>query len=266
MISARAVTCAGVGRTFRLGDRDVAALDGFDLTVPGRGFVALIGPSGCGKSTVLRMIAGLDHPTAGHIDVDGRAPDELRRERKIGVAFQDPSLLPWRTVTGNIRLALDLVGRRGERKTVADIIDLVGLGDFARARPAQLSGGMRQRVAIARALVTEPDLLLLDEPFGALDALTRQQLNDELQRIWLARPTTTVLVTHSIAEAVYLADEVAVMSPRPGRVVSRTMVPFARPRSEDVLLTDEFHKLVDDVSVALRGSEAGAPIAPPDVP
>jgi NitT/TauT family transport system ATP-binding protein len=249
------ITCTGLGRTFPLRDGEVEALSGFDLTVPGGGFTALIGPSGCGKSTALRLIAGLDTPTVGTIDVDGRTPDEVRRERRIGVAFQDPSLLPWRTVRGNIRLALDLVGRRREPQAVDEMIELVGLTRFADARPAQLSGGMRQRVAIARALVTSPDVLLLDEPFGALDALTRQQLNDELARIWTAKVTTTVLVTHSIAEAIYLADEVVVMSPRPGRIVERVAVPFPRPRTEELTTTSEFHELVDHVGTALRRIE-----------
>ena len=249
------VDVVGVGRTFALGAGEVVALAGFDLHVPPGGFCALIGPSGCGKSTALRLVAGLDHPDEGSIDMAGASPDELRRQRRIGVAFQDPSLLPWRSVAANIRLALELVGRRYEPGAVAELIELVGLGGFEKARPAQLSGGMRQRVAIARALVTEPDLLLLDEPFGALDALTRQQLNDELQRIWTARGTTTLLVTHSIPEAVYVADEVVVMSPRPGRVVARHPVGFARPRTRALLLTDEFHSAVETVSASLHRSE-----------
>ena len=249
------VDVSGVGRTFALGTGEVTALRGFDLHVPPGGFCALIGPSGCGKSTALRLVAGLDQPDEGSIDMDGASPDELRRQQRIGVAFQDPSLLPWRSVAANIRLALELVGRRHEQQAVAELIELVGLGGFEKARPAQLSGGMRQRVAIARALVTEPDLLLLDEPFGALDALTRQQLNDELQRIWTARGTTTLLVTHSIPEAVYVADEVVVMSPRPGRVVARHPVGFARPRTRALLLADEFHSAVETVSASLHRSE-----------
>ena len=249
------VDVVGVGRTFALGDGEVTALRGLDMHVRPGGFTALIGPSGCGKSTALRLVAGLDMPDEGTIDMDGSSPDEMRRGRRIGVAFQDPSLLPWRTVSTNIRLALELVGRRLDSEAVTELIELVGLEGFEKARPAQLSGGMRQRVAIARSLVTEPDLLLLDEPFGALDALTRQQLNDELQRIWTARGTTTLLVTHSIPEAVYAADEVLVMSPRPGTIVARHTIGFERPRTRELLLTDEFHAKVEAVSGSLHRSE-----------
>ena len=249
------VDVVGVGRTFALGGDKVVALRGLDLHVSAGGFSALIGPSGCGKSTALRLVAGLDEPDEGTIEMDGSSPDEMRRGQRIGVAFQDPSLLPWRTVSTNIRLALELVGRRHDTDAVRELIELVGLQGFEKARPSQLSGGMRQRVAIARSLVTEPDLLLLDEPFGSLDALTRQQLNDELQRIWTARGTTTLLVTHSIPEAVYVADEVLVMSPRPGQVVARHPIGFERPRTRELLLTDAFHSAVEEVSASLHRSE-----------
>jgi len=250
-----AIDLVDVGRTFALGGDEVVALADCSMEIPAGGFTALVGPSGCGKSTVLRMVAGLDTPSAGSIDIGGQTPDGMRRGRRVGVAFQDPSLLPWRTVSANIRLALQLVGRGKDRDAVRDLIELVGLQGFEGARPAQLSGGMRQRVAIARALVTEPDLLLLDEPFGALDALTRQQLNDELQRMCTSRGATTLLVTHSISEAVYLADEVVVMSPRPGTVVARHRVDFERPRTVELLMTDEFHAAVDEVSTSLHRSE-----------
>lgn len=251
-----AIEISGVGRTFTLGSDSFDALADVNLEIPAGGFSALVGPSGCGKSTVLRLVAGLDRPTRGTIDMDGMSPDEMRRAKRVGVAFQDPSLLPWRTVYSNIRLALQLVGRGKDRAEVDELIELVGLQDFAKARPAQLSGGMRQRVAIARALVTEPDLLLLDEPFGALDALTRQQLNDELQRIWTARGTTTLLVTHSISEAVYLADEVVVMSPRPGTIVACHPIEFPRPRTVDLLVDDDFHHAADEVSNSLHRAES----------
>ena len=258
------VDVVGVGRTFALAGDEVTALRGLDMHVPAGGFTALIGPSGCGKSTALRLVAGLDTPDEGIIDMDGSSPDDMRRGQRIGVAFQDPSLLPWRTVSTNIRLALELVGRRHDTKAVDELVELVGLQGFEKARPSQLSGGMRQRVAIARSLVTQPDLLLLDEPFGALDALTRQQLNDELQRIWTARGTTTILVTHSIPEAVYVADEVLVMSPRPGRIVASHTIDFERPRTRGLLLTDVFHAEVEAVSASLHRSEGQVVQLDPD--
>jgi NitT/TauT family transport system ATP-binding protein len=245
-----------VDRTFKVQDRDIPALREVSLDCAPGSFTALIGPSGCGKSTLLRIIAGLDHADRGTVSIGGAAPIEKCREGALGVAFQDAALLPWRTVRGNIALPLQVLGRsvRNHASRIEGLIELVGLKGFADARPGQLSGGMRQRVAIARTLVTDPSVLLLDEPFGALDQILRRSMNLELQRIWLESRPTTVLVTHGIDEALFLADRIVVMQRNPGRIACTVEVPFARPRRSELFAAPEFHRLEDEVADHLFGA------------
>jgi NitT/TauT family transport system ATP-binding protein len=220
------------------------ALDGVSLTADEGEFLAVVGPSGCGKSTLLRLLAGLEHPMRGEVRFRGQALTSPRRE--IGFVFQRASLMPWRTVLDNIALPLE-IGQMPHEAALArarEWVALVGLGGFAHTYPAQLSGGMQQRVALARALIHEPSLLLLDEPFGSLDALTRERMNAELLRIWDHRRVTVVMVTHSISEALFLADRVLVMAPRPGRVRAEFPVPLPRPRDRAVITEPEFVQMV----------------------
>ncbi len=244
----------GVARTFGAGTGAVAAVAPTDLTFGAGATTALVGPSGCGKSTILRMVAGLDAPTGGAVRIGAETPDAVRARGQMAVAFQDPSLLPWRTVAGNVALARHLARLPPDAQAVARLIDMVGLKGFEARRPAELSGGMRQRAAIARCLVTDPRVLLLDEPFGAVDELTRRRLNVELPPLWAARGTTTLLVTHSVTEAVLLSDRVVVLSARPARVVADIAVPLPRPRRMDQIDTAPFRALAATITAALVGT------------
>jgi len=254
----------GVDKVFETRTGQVQALDAVDLTVAAGEFVSLIGPSGCGKSTLMRLIADLDDPTSGTLTVFGKTARKARLDQEYGIAFQSAGLLPWRTVAGNVALPLELHGvASAQRRTrVEQLLDMVGLSDFADRYPDQLSGGMQQRVAIARALAEQPRLLLMDEPFGALDEMTREKMQTELVRISAETGAAVVFVTHSIPEAVFLSDRVVVMSPRPGRI--QQVVPMrlgadaARAaRTEELREERTFFEMVTAVREALHGNAVG---------
>jgi len=259
MSDAPVVRLADVTKTFRQGN--VTALQDIDLDlVPGE-FVSLIGPSGCGKSTLLRIIGDLIEPTSGTASVNGKPARQARVDRDYGIVFQDAVLYEWRTVSKNIALPLELAGwDRGRRQArVDEMLELVELVGFGEHHPWQLSGGMQQRVAIARALSFDPAILLMDEPFGALDEMTRERLNAELLRIWEASGSTVVFVTHSIAEAVFLSTRVVVMSPRPGRVSRVIPVDLPQPRSQATREDPRFFELATEVREALHLGSGDAP-------
>jgi len=237
------------------------ALDGLSLRIPAGSFTVVIGPNGSGKSTLLRLIGGLVTPNTGSVTVGGTAP--VAGDGRVGLAFQQPRLVPWRTLLANVALPLELDGvpepERSERARVA--LERVGLGTAVSLRPSELSGGMAQRAGLARALVEDPPVLLLDEPFSALDALTREAFDDEVQRLWTERPRTIVLVTHSVSEAVALADLVAVMTPRPGRVARLVPVELERPRMADPASDPRAARLIGEVREAL-GQAHGVALLP----
>ncbi len=249
-----AVELSGVSKTFAVRRGSVVALQDINLTIERGEFVSLIGPSGCGKSTLLRIIADLLQPSAGAVQVNGKPARRARLDQDYGIAFQQAGLLDWRTVLANIELPLELHGvDRSKRKARAmELIELVGLAEFANQRPPQLSGGMQQRVAIARSLAESPTLLLMDEPFGALDEMTRERMQNELVRIAGETGAAVVFVTHSIPEAVFLSDRVIVMSPRPGRIADVIPVELGA-RTDDTREAPPFYAAITQVREALRG-------------
>jgi NitT/TauT family transport system ATP-binding protein len=248
------VALRGVTKRFASG---LQALGGVDLSVARGEFVSLLGPSGCGKSTLLRIVAGLSAPSTGVCDVHvGDAAAGSVPTGRIGFVFQDPTLMPWSTVAGNVELPFRIAGgvRSAERDRVASALRAVGLAGFERSYPHQLSGGMRMRVSIARALVTGPDLLLLDEPFAALDEITRLALNDDLLRLWETHRPTILFVTHSVFESVYLSTRIAVMTARPGRIAADLPVPLPQPRQRAVRADPAYAALCETVSAALAAA------------
>jgi NitT/TauT family transport system ATP-binding protein len=254
------VEIAGLNLVFQTADAPMTALANVDLVVNKGDFVSLIGPSGCGKTTLLRVIADLVRATGGSILVNGVSPEEARLHRAYGYVFQAAGLYPWRTVLRNVTLPLEIMGMpRGERRErAAKVLQLVDLAGFERTFPWQLSGGMQQRVSIARALSFDPELLLMDEPFGALDEIIRDRLNEQLLQLWARTGKTVIFVTHSIAEAVFLSSRIVVMSPRPGRIVDIVESNLPRDRNFEIREAPEFAEIAHRVRLGLRSGHGGA--------
>ncbi len=255
---AAVVSAKGLGLTFQTNDGPVQALTGVDLDISKGEFVSFIGPSGCGKTTFLRVIADLETPTAGEISVNGMSPAEARLKRSYGYVFQAPALYPWRTIEKNVALPLEIMGfsEADKRERIRRTLELVNLAGFEKRFPWQLSGGMQQRASIARALAFDADLLLMDEPFGALDEIVRDHLNSELLKLWAATEKTIAFVTHSIPEAVYLSTKIVVMSPRPGRVTDVIESPLPRERPLEIRETPEFLAIAHRVREGLRAGHS----------
>lgn len=251
------ISVRNVNKVFPGKEGDVVALSGANLDIAPGEFVSLIGPSGCGKTTLLRLIADLDQITSGELLVNRKAPADARLDRDYGYVFQAPVLYEWRTVRKNVELPLEIMGvpKSERRQTSSRLLELVGLGQFKKHYPWQLSGGMQQRVSIARALSFSPSILLMDEPFGALDEITREQMQQEVLRLWRETHTTTMFVTHSISEAVFLSTRVVMMSARPGRITEIIDIDLPQPRNEDTRESERFYELVNEVREALRRSE-----------
>lgn len=252
------MTASNLDLTFETSDGPVHALKDVNLEINKGDFVSFIGPSGCGKTTFLRCIAGLETPTAGEISVNGMTPDEARRARTYGYVFQAAGLYPWRTIAGNIRLPLEIMGfnKAEQSQRVQRVLDLVDLTGFDRKFPWQLSGGMQQRASIARALAFDADILLMDEPFGALDEIVRDHLNEQLLQLWARTEKTIAFVTHSIPEAVYLSTKIVVMSPRPGRISDVIESTLPRERPLDIRDSPEFIEIAHRVRDGLRAGHA----------
>jgi len=252
------VSAQNLGLTFKTNDGDVVALSDVSLTIEKGEFVSFIGPSGCGKTTFLRTIADLEQPTSGTLRINGQTPENARRERAYGYVFQAPALYPWRTIEKNVALPLEIMGYSGSQQAerIKRTMDLVNLSGFEKKYPWQLSGGMQQRASIARALAFDADLLLMDEPFGALDEIVRDHLNSELLKLWAATQKTICFVTHSIPEAVYLSTKIVVMSPRPGRVTDVIESDLPRERPLDIRETPEFLAIAARVRDGLRAGHS----------